>query len=216
MIPLLVVPTLTRKDLLYRMLQSIDYPVARLLVIDNGGQRLQDLAAPNVEEISVADMRANLGVAASWNLAIRNGYKHDYVLIVSDDVTFPSGSLEAFAQQARADRLVLSSTWPHWCAFAIGAKVVERVGLFDERFYPAYFEDTDYYERLYAAGLDPTAGPEVLHANSSTLTTQGAGFERYNTRSFEHNRKLYEAKHPYLGEPEHPFNPYLWRSLSWQ
>lgn len=215
MIPLLVVPTLTRKDLLYRLLDSIDYPVARLLVIDNGGQDLQWLQAANVEQISVADLRANLGVAASWNLAIRNGYEHDYVLIVSDDVIFPPGALEAYAQLASSNRVVLSQTWPHWCAFAIGMQVVSRVGLFDERFYPAYFEDTDYLARLDAAGIETTTGPEVVHANSSTLQTAGAGFETHNTTSFAHNRDLYEAKQQYRDEPELPFDPYLWRALSW-
>lgn len=31
-----------------------------------------------------------------------------------------------------------------WSAFAITKKMVEKVGLFDENFYPLYFEDFDY------------------------------------------------------------------------
>jgi len=37
MIPVMVVPVLNRYDLLQRMLDSIDFPVADLLIIDNGG-----------------------------------------------------------------------------------------------------------------------------------------------------------------------------------
>ena len=36
MIPAMIVPVLNRPDLLERLLASIDYPVADLLVIDNG------------------------------------------------------------------------------------------------------------------------------------------------------------------------------------
>ena len=38
MVPVIIVPVLNRYDLLDRCLQSIDYPVETLIVIDNGGQ----------------------------------------------------------------------------------------------------------------------------------------------------------------------------------
>lgn len=37
MIPNLTVPVLNRYDLLQRMLDSIDFPIRDLLIIDNGG-----------------------------------------------------------------------------------------------------------------------------------------------------------------------------------
>jgi len=37
-IPNLIVPVLNRYDLLRRMLQSIDFPIRDLLIIDNGGK----------------------------------------------------------------------------------------------------------------------------------------------------------------------------------
>ncbi len=38
MVPVIVIPVLNRYDLLERCLESIDYPVGTLLIIDNGGK----------------------------------------------------------------------------------------------------------------------------------------------------------------------------------
>jgi GT2 family glycosyltransferase len=214
-IPLMVVPTLSRRDLLYEMFGSIDYPVEHLLVIDNGSQGFGDLGVPNVSTVSVADLRSNLGVAASWNLGIKVGYRHDWTMHVSDDVRFPPGALERFVELSAPDRIVLSATWPYWCAFTIGAEVVADVGLFDENYYPAYYEDTDYLERLDAAKITPTAGPEVEHKNSSTLATPDRDYARKNRYSFEANLRYFESKVPYERGGGPRFDPFRWRAQTW-
>lgn len=208
MIPLMVVPTLTRHDLLGEMLASVDYPVQHLVVIDNSGRGIVGGTGP-WERMTVLPMPENLGVAASWNLAIKLGFRHDWTMIVSDDVRFEPGTLQAWDMMSREDRLLLSATWPHWCAFTIGAKVVSEVGLFDEGFYPAYFEDNDYERRCGRAGLQVSYGPDVLHRNSSTLRTEGAGFMGRNDVSFAANQRLFAEDRP-AG-----FDPYRWRGQSW-
>ena len=87
MIPLLVVPTLTRHDLLGRMLDTVDSPVGRLVVIDNSGKGVELPDGP-WDDATVLRMPCNFGVAASWNLAARMGHRDDWVMIVSDDVLF--------------------------------------------------------------------------------------------------------------------------------
>ena len=205
---MLVVPTLTRHDLLDRMLRSIDYPVGHLVVIDNSGRGVVGGSGP-WERMTVLPMPVNFGVAASWNLAIRMGHRADWVMIVSDDVEFPAGTLAEFDRQSGENRLLLSGTWPHWCAFTIGMRVVQKVGLFDEGFFPAYFEDSDYDRRCQRAGVPLVHGPAVLHKNSSTLHTDGAGFGRLNDRTFQANSDLYGQDRP------HGFDPYRWRSQAW-
>lgn len=206
MIPWLVVPTLTRHDLLERMLASVDVPVERLVVIDNSGS-LDAAGTSLAADFRVLRMPTNLGVAASWNLACRLAYRAPWVLIASDDVTFPPGALAGFAEASSEDRLVLSSTWPHWCAFSIGAGVVHRVGLFDEAYYPAYFEDVAYRRAADAAGVEVVHGPAVGHRNSSTL--RGGDFAAANDVSWNANRVLFES-----GETR-GFDPYRWRAQSW-
>lgn len=40
-----------------------------------------------------------------------------------------------------------------WHLFTLGRKTWEAIGLFDERFFPAYFEDNDYIWRMRCAGI---------------------------------------------------------------
>lgn len=214
MIPFMSVPTLTRKDLLYDMLSSIDTRVGTLLIVDNGSQDFGEMWVPAIDYLRVADIGANLGVAASWNLAIKAGFQHEWAMIVSDDVKFPPGTLDQFAALSGPDKVVLSSSWPHWCAFTIGMRVVQQVGLFDEQFYPAYFEDTDYQRRLDDAGAVVIHGPEVQHKNSSTLATAGSHFTRANGVSFDANHEYINSKWTNGGRPGQ-WDPYRWRALAW-
>jgi len=208
MIPMLVVPTLTRHDLLAKMLDTVDVAVRHLVVIDNSGDGFEVGDGP-WEDVTVLRLPANLGVAASWNLGVRLAYRQPWVLIVSDDVTWPAGALEGFANRAGEDRLVLSETWPHWCAFSIGMRVVQQVGLFDEGYFPAYFEDNDYMRRAGRAGVQVVDGPKVAHRNSSTLNTPGRTFAGSNSVSFQANRTLFEQ------DRHHGFDPYRWRAQAW-
>jgi GT2 family glycosyltransferase len=208
MISMLVVPTLTRHDLLYRMLASVDVPVGHLVVIDNSGRGVVERSGP-WEKMTVLRMPVNFGVAASWNLAVKMGHRHDWVMVASDDTVFPTGALAGFAGQSGEDRLVVSATWPHWCAFTIGMGVVRTVGLFDEGYYPAYYEDTEYERRMAGLNMPVEMGPEVHHDNSSTLRTPGSRFPTANVKSHKANKDLYgSGRH-------HGFDPYRWREQSW-
>lgn len=208
MIPLLVVPTLTRHDLLGRMLRSVDANVERLVVIDNSGRGV-DIPDGPWEQADVFSMPSNLGVAASWNLAIKMGFRHPWVMICSDDMIWPEESMRIMAEASSEDRLVVSSTWPHWCAFTIGMGVVEKAGLFDEGYYPAYFEDTEYERRISQCGIGLTIGPAVAHDNASTLNTPSAGFRSKNGVSFTANQQLYQSQQP------GGFSPSRWRNQGW-
>jgi GT2 family glycosyltransferase len=203
---MLVVPTLTRHDLLRRMLGSIDDAVSHLVVIDNSGCGVE-LPDGSWERATVLTMPCNLGVAASWNLAIKMAHREPFVMIVSDDVRLPKGALNKFAEQSGEDRLVVSATWPHWCAFTIGMGVVSQLGLFDEGYYPAYYEDTDYERRMAHGGVERLLGPAVWHDNSSTLNTPGANWQR--DRANTANLHLYQSG------KQAGFDPYRWRAQAW-
>jgi len=205
---MMVVPTLTRHDRLMQMLDTVDGPVSHLIVIDNSGRGVELPDGPWAEA-DVLPMPSNLGVAASWNLAIRMAHREPFVLICSDDVLWPAGAMDRFAAESGEDRLVVSETWPHWCAFTIGMGVVSELGLFDEGYYPAFYEDKEYERRCEDGGVAVRRGPAVLHENSSTLHTPGAGFEEANSRSFHANRVLFESGR------RGGFDPFRWRRQSW-
>ena len=155
MIPNLIVPTLTRYDLLQRMLSSIDYPVGHVLIIDNGNMIDQLKLPAEIQELTVLTMPANLGVASSWNLGIKSFPFAPVWFIASDDVVFNPGALEAWYEVSAPDRIVTAELWPHYQFFSVGEDVINAVGLFDEALHPANFEDDDFAWRASKLGFEP-------------------------------------------------------------
>jgi len=193
----LIVPVLNRYDLLVKMVESLDTEIGHLLIIDNGGQAEEPVTYQTryVERVTVLSLPSNLGVAGSWNLGVKL-LPHERVwYFTSDDVVFQPGGLANLAK-GKPGQLTLSRDWPHWHTFALGEDIVKRVGLFDERLYPAYFEDNDYLARCAIAGVDTAITFEDIHAhhrNSSTLNGNDS-FKVSNSVTFEANSKLYHRK----------------------
>ena len=215
MIPAMIVPILRRPELLYRMLDSIDYPVKTLIIIDNGRALNTSRGWPveHVQSTQVITMPANLGVAGSWNLGIKSAPFAPWWLVVNFDAVFEPGSLKRFREEAEQGSLLLSGGQPPWCAFAIGDQVVERVGLFDEGFHPAYCEDTDYAWRCEMSGVPVvTSTIPVQHTNSSTLA---AGFAEMNARSYPANVEYLQGKVAAGDCGEGRWLPSRRRALSW-
>ena len=193
MIPNLIVPVLNRYDLLQRLLDSIDYPIGHLFIIDNGDGPSEVIEMPDtVTEVTYSPMPNNLGVSGSWNLGIKALPYDPKWLIVSNDAYFTEGALEEFSK-AGNDEIVLSSNFPHWQAFSIGEGVIREVGLWDERIYPAYYEDDDYKRRTEYYGIKTRNGPEVAHTNSSTINADGKLAAR-NSETFLSNSQYYRGK----------------------
>jgi GT2 family glycosyltransferase len=193
----LIVPVLNRYDLLDRMVSSIDYPVKHLLIIDNGASDvLEDMAIDVpacVEHTTYLPMPANLGVAASWNLGIKSFPYDERWFIASNDVRFEPGALQRLSE-ARSDEITLSAMFPHWQAFALGYEAVKRVGLFDEGFFPAYFEDNDYQRRAQEFGVKVVhIDVQMIHDNSSTLLSD-PHFVSRNSNTFSNNQAHFTEK----------------------
>lgn len=193
MIPVMIVPILTRPELLDRMLDSVDVEVDTLVVVDNGHCLPGDFPRRSwARNAYVVRMPANLGVSGSWNLGIKGTPFAPWWLVVNFDIVWPAGSLAQFDRPDAADALVLSGGSPEWCAFSIGENVVRKVGLFDEALHPAYFEDNDMARRCEAAGVPIIrTGIPVAHDNSSTLK---AGFSARNDVTFGANAAYYADK----------------------
>jgi hypothetical protein len=190
----MIVPVLTRYDLLDRMIKSINYPIKDLVVIDNGakGNNWTPFWNQWVAKIWHIKLPSNLGVPGSWNLGIKTLPKSNYWLISNFDVEWGGDSLKMFQEISRKDKLVLSNGAPNWCAFSLGWEVVDKVGLFDESFVPAYFEDNDYERRCEFHNMEVQQSfIPIAHDNSSTLK---AGYQRENDISFSANAEYMDYK----------------------
>ena len=113
MIPVMIVPILTRPDLLDRMLDSVDYPVHTLVVIDNGHCLPGNFAHRDwASSAYLLRMPSNLGVATSWNLGIKATPHAPWWLIANFDLTWPRNSLAQFdTEDAPEMRCLLTLAW---------------------------------------------------------------------------------------------------------
>jgi GT2 family glycosyltransferase len=167
-IPVIAIPVLNRADLFMRCVRSIDFPVDKLVIINNGSdpgirQAIEQLGGEHDFNILVHQPGFNKGVAASWNWVMRN-VPAEYWLIVGSDIQFTRGDLakiDAFVR-AHPDYVMCPANWGH-SLFAIRPSCVEGAGYFDENFYPAYSEDVDHCRRINLAGL-PWADVPDVHA----------------------------------------------------
>lgn len=199
MIPVLSIPVLNRYDLLDMNLESIDFPIKEILIINNG---LEEYTPKRKDlNIRVLNLPSNLGMAGSWNLTIKL-YPHEkYWLFSSADTHWLPGSLEKFYQVSGESKMVGSSEG--FSAFSIGEDVVRKVGLFDEKFYPIYSEDDDYRERFLRIAKEDN--PEVLtflnravevvtpFGEALTIKSEKALYEKYAYTHYK-NKDYYLLK----------------------
>lgn len=191
-IPVLGVPVLNRPDLLYRMVESIDHPVSRLTVIDNGDVVSRyELGHP--DSLRLIRPGYNLGVAASWNLIMRASPRAPWWLIVNSDLTFAPGDLARLASVVDPRKPAIYHLM-EFAAFALTSVVLERTGYFDENFHPAYDEDVDFARRCELAGIERvrvTSG--VMHVGSATIYSDPE-LRKRNGKTHPANDRYYERK----------------------
>ena len=198
MIPVMIIPILNRFDLLQETLNSIDFPIGEILVINNSGKPAPVLACD--WPLRVLDLPSNLGVAGSWNLGIKLYPHADYWLFGSADTSFHAGTLESWFDKFDADHICHIYGYG---VFALGSSIVDQVGLFDECYYPIYFEDWDYRDRIIAAGLSdrvigeptPSERPTTVNdAGGSATIMSSSVFQEKNRDTWIANSERYHKK----------------------
>jgi GT2 family glycosyltransferase len=194
MIHVLAIPALNRPDLLRRHLASIDEPVERLFVIDNSPDGSMGEAATELG-VEVVDVGCNLGVAASWNLAMQINPRAPWWMLANVDQEYGPGDLGRVTA-AMADPEARVACLCRFGAFGINRACLERVGWFDENFHPIYAEDADYEHRCLLAGVP------VVDLPSATVQLDGGSvswrsdpaYATANARTYPANLAYYEAK----------------------
>jgi GT2 family glycosyltransferase len=171
----------------------------------------------------------NRGLGKSWNEGILNAYDAgaDVVLVVNDDIHFSPGDVHKIAKRAmlHRDRYIISCAGFHrrlnrrlpshgYSCFAINPIAIERIGCFDENFFPCYCEDQDYAYRARLAGLqeENCSDTMIYHGGSDTIYANPV-LSVQNRLTQARNIQYYIRKWGGLGGQErfsHPFdNPQL-------
>lgn len=231
----IAIPTINRWDLLQETLKKYeaDFPNTFIMVVDNGNQ-VQEIKQSNVLLIRNSE---NFGVSKSWNQMLieaflaNEKYKginnsssiiffdkdpKDYVwptfenvLVLNDDI-YLGKTEEQIINFIENNEFSLATTTLTWCAFIISKKTFLEVGPFDEKIFPAYFEDNDYAYRLKLEGK-----PHTCHEflNPETFINSGSIAKDPSLNlNFEKNRQYFIRK--WGGEPGketflQPFNSHI-------
>jgi len=212
-IPILATPVLDRYDLLTGMEASVDTEVKRYYVIDNGGKYVESTSHMRmmVESVHVCRPGVNLGFAASVNLAIKANLGGPWWLFVNDDIIFSPGDLERLSEVmwAAETPLLAMMAGCAYSAFAVNDLAIEAVGWFDEAYYPAYCEDTDFNWRCTQLGVQIVDVPGTTrHLGSQTI---GGDQARRNSNDWSYPRNVKYHQEKWGGAPRSevfttPFN----------
>ncbi len=97
--------------------------------------------------------------------------------------------------QAEFDALTWSQhirEHPDFSCFMIHKDVTDKVGWFDEEYYPAYCEDSSYHVRLHRAGIRAVCVDiPFLHHGAGTLKSASAGEVARIRRGADRNRERF-------------------------
>ncbi len=225
---ILGIPTLNRYDLLDKLIASAEAGTvkpSRYIIIDNGGRLGETNFNLDNERLLVVSPGKNLGVAASWNqiLQLAGG---EQVVISNDDIELEPDALEKF-ERAAAEGHEFIGACGGWALFSQSAAVTARIGLYDENFGMAYYEDCDYLLRLRAAGI-PVHDLGYIGAHVGNASTHGGTGETQAAvaHSRERNYAYFVAKwgadsprwgNPHVKNFDEPFNglpPFGWSNTS--
>jgi GT2 family glycosyltransferase len=198
------IPTLSKFDLLEKCVQSImegSFVPTNIWIMDNsGGAFAQETWPDNYPSLRIIRPPSNVGVAASWNYFLT--YTSKEVVICNDDIEFMYNTLEQFVLGTElhpeggifyCDDKYQGS---EYSCFVVKKWVTEEIGLFDEQFFPAYFEDNDFNHRAKVAGVPIIRLPALRFGHVGSATLKGyspAQLERHH-QEFRANRSRYERK----------------------
>jgi GT2 family glycosyltransferase len=192
----------------------------------------------NKEIIYIKHIR-NEGVAPSWNEGIReakNKYGCNRYLVVNNDIVLKKCTIDRMMEDIEREDIGMITAYnvngeiktpdqlkeyqipilqkfkeaPDFSCFMIKESTIDKVGYFDENFWPAYFEDNDYHYRMKLQGIKALKDNQIVyfHYGSSTVK-ENRNIEKTNSEYYLINKEYYIKK--WGGEPgneiyETPFN----------
>lgn len=210
---LVVIPAIVSKRILKVVVNSVKKQTlsSDILIVQNGSEIDEVCKDLEQEGVNIYRPYDNLGCSASWNygmkVASKNGYSH--VLLLNDDLEFNEDTTLERLYSATIEN---PKAHHHVCGYSavmISCENWELVGPFDEGFYPAYYEDNDYYQRSIAEGIgwEMLLGVDYTHLQSFSSKTSPQ-VSMLLRRTTPLNLQRYIAK--WGGEPHHEGFKYPW------
>jgi len=197
----LTIPVLNRFDVLAECIASIDCQIDRLMIINNSADPSKEAmisemiaSQPMVTAHRVITPIVNMGVAASWNFAIRQFRDDDVIMIANADTTFAGGDLIELWNTADHDQPRWVGVNGDWRIMALNRACVDVVGMFDENYHPIYCEDVDYERRCTLNNVPWIFIPGMSSHIGSVSWKSDPTLGRANQRTYAENVRYHIAK----------------------
>lgn len=194
---------------------SHDY---ELIVVDNGST----LDTSWIEADTIVRFDTNRGIAHAWNTGMRLA-RADNVVVCNDDIIVCEGWLEKMRKALDIPRsgasnlhiehlpggqgVVENYKWFSGACFMLPKTTIEKIGYFDEQFYPSNFEDVDYWTRLKGYGLTMVVdySATIQHKEGQTIH-----------KNKEMNEKFMSNKQRYLDKWGFDPIPVFYHDQRWE
>lgn len=112
---------------------------------------------------------------------------------------------EIYGEFPKCFRALSPRPHPDFSAFMIRKECTDRVGFFNEDYYPAFVEDCEYHIRMHRAGVQAVCiDVPFLHHGSATVKHSDPAERAVISRGAQANRERFRAKYGCLpGTPEY-------------
>ena len=178
---------------LERLISSVDYSVDNFVIFNNNGKdeitkdldQLPKQTHPYIKKITVCHLPKNIGCAGAWNLIIKCYMTSPYWIIVNHDIAFTPGFLRKMVNESLNDSVGMvhgkagELGLGNWDLFLIKDWVIQKYGLFDENFYPAYVEDFDYLIRIMNDPFDRVVSIDLPYYHGETTDYSESGSQTW-------------------------------------
>ena len=150
-------------------------------------------------------------LSAVWNMALKHAFRYsDHALVLNNDVEIRGDTYEWLSSQPFKLVSAISvrtkeemnkepsslSLSPDFSCFLIRKELYEKVGPFDESFFPAYVEDCDYHVRLHRAGFKAVClDLPFLHHGAQTIKHVSPKEARRIERGADRNREMFRQRY---------------------
>lgn len=203
---LIAVPILVDGTKLITHFNTIDIPLKRYFILNNSMGKdptVQDAIdhiiknkPDHINEIAVCKAYQNTGFSGAINWIVRQNTDCKHWIITGFDWWVAPGEWQRVLNQV--DLLpfgaMLGEGNDEMCGIVLNSMLLNRVGYFDENFFPGYFEDNDYRYRIKLTNTKITSIPLIAkHQTSSTLNSSDK-FKQKNNVSFQSNYNYYVSK----------------------
>ncbi len=203
----------------YRALKSIDQP-SNIYIIPNRLHRMSEsdlhrhLWDMTEKVVQVLPWDGARSVAGAWNQGIFKAMQDgcNYFLVMACDCYWHPGAINTLFDYmlSPASRNVLAASGHCYrggpvltepvegcdcTGFMLRQDTIERIGWFDERFKPAYYEDNDYCTRIVQSGHTCKVVPTARFEHPGSFTVQNDPEAAHHVGHwYEKNKARFKAK----------------------